>query len=261
MSSLKGSTPRKGLLTSTPRGCVPSLFTLCLNFLHSLHPALPSAPLRFIPPPRAGAVGQWASPWPGSLLPLRDPRAASCQGPPPCSPPLAFLILSSLTGSCGVCRERILLDGGAEARSAQGAAVRKARLRSVALLGQNLGVPAPQRSLHSLGQARAEGLRVRVLRCAPPTWPLWVLPGGGRAAGTAAGTSPSGLPRGLSPSASPPCWTATQRVTYPAEWPSAGQGGAPLVMRCGGLATVAQLLGLPSYHVLPDGPGQAHLLT
>lgn len=50
------------------------------------------------------------------------------------------------------------------------------------------------------------------LRC-----PWQLLPEGGTAVGTAAGTSLSGLPQGLSPSAFLPCWTATQRVTYPTE--------------------------------------------
>lgn len=79
----------------------------------------------------------------------------------------------------------------------------------------------------------------------PPS-PQQVLPGGGRAVGTAAGTSLSGLPRGLAPSASLPCWTATQRVTYPSERPTRllpvshrSRGGRP---HHNGLASSAHLM-------------------
>lgn len=57
----------------------------------------------------------------------------------------------------------------------------------------------------------------------------------------AAGTCPSGRPQGPSPSASPPCWTATQRVTYP-RVASPSLQGAPLCPMRWGPLTVAQRL-------------------
>lgn len=75
--------------------------------------------------------------------------------------------------------------------------------RPLSLLGARN--PRPRACLH------------RIPNCTPLRCPLRLLPGGGRAGGTVAGTSLSGLPQGRSPSAFLPCWTATQRVTYPTD--------------------------------------------
>lgn len=94
--------------------------------------------------------------------------------------------------------------------------------------------------------------------------PWWLLPGGGTVVGMAAGTSLSGLPQGLPPSAFLPCWTATQRVTYPTELLSTTPLPDRLSDYCGGSNRATQLTptctsvglsasraGLPTY---PDSP-------